>query len=206
MNDYVTIVDYGMGNIHSVRKQLFRLGVESVVSKNPSEILIAKKLILPGIGHFGKAMDNIHNLGLIEVLHESVLHNKTPILGICLGMQLMTEFSEEGSIAGLGWFDGGVVRFNVKDRLRFKVPHMGWNQIRPKKKSILLKGISKNSEFYFLHSFHFLAKKPTDVLSETTYSYEFPSAIERGNIYGVQFHPEKSHDTGIRLLRNFVEI
>lgn len=206
MSDSVTIVDYGMGNIHSVRKQLLRLGVETLVSSSPSEILNSKKLILPGVGHFGKAMDNLYSLGLVEVLNESVLHKHTPILGICLGMQLMAEHSEEGDVGGLGWFSGTVVKFNVADRLRFKVPHMGWNQIEQKKKSVLLEGITENAEFYFVHSFHFVSKKATDTLTETTYTYKFSSAIERENIFGVQFHPEKSHDEGMQLLRNFIGI
>jgi imidazole glycerol-phosphate synthase subunit HisH len=205
MSKSVTIVDYGLGNIHSVRKQVLKYGFKCIVSSSPSEILEARKLILPGVGHFGKAMDNLYNIGLIDVLNESVLVKKTPILGICLGMQLMAKYSEEGSRSGLGWFGGTVVKFNVEDSLRFKVPHMGWNQIIQKKKSIILEGTTENAEFYFVHSFHFSAENSADVLTETTYSYTFPSAIERGNVIGVQFHPEKSHDAGTRLLRNFIE-
>jgi glutamine amidotransferase len=206
MNNMITIVDYGMGNIHSVRKQVLRLGLQCSVSSIPSEILNSSKLILPGVGHFGKAMENLGDLGLIDTLNESVLHKKTPILGICLGMQLMAEYSEEGNAKGLGWFEGRVVKFKVTDTLHFKIPHMGWNQIQQNKQSQLLKGIANTAEFYFVHSYHFDAKKPNDVLTDTNYFYDFTSAIERENIFGVQFHPEKSHDSGARLLRNFVEI
>jgi glutamine amidotransferase len=206
MNELVIIVDYGMGNMQSIRKQLTRLGVESIVTSDPSEILRANKIILPGVGHFGKAMDNLTNLGLVEVLSETVLHDKTPVLGICLGMQLMAKFSEEGGVDGLGWIDGVVTKFRIKDTLRYKVPCMGWNTISKKKDSKLLSGIDKDSEYYFMHGFHLIAQNIDDILAETIYNYCYTSAVERENIYGVQFHPEKSHDSGFKLIQNFVEM
>ena len=206
MNDKVIIVDYGMGNMQSIRKRLTKLGIESIVTSDSSEILHANKIILPGVGHFRKAMDNLTNLGLVEVLGEAVLHNKTPVLGICLGMQLMGKFSEEGGVDGLGWIDGVVNKFRIQDTLRYKAPSMGWNNILQKKESKLLEGVSEDSEYYFIHGYHFVSRNPEDILAESDYSYCFASAIERDNIYGVQFHPEKSHDAGLMLIRNFVEL
>ena len=199
------IVDYGMGNIHSVRRKVRQFGAECVVSSSPEAVLKAEKLILPGVGYFGQAMKNLHDSGLVEALNEAVLHRTTPVLGICLGMQLMAGHSEEGDADGLGWFDGTVIRFRIEDTLRFKVPHMGWNQIRIKKQSRILSGIPDNSEFYFVHRYHYRANQGAEVLTETDYSGLFASAIERENICGVQFHPEKSHDAGTLLLRNFIE-
>ena len=206
MDNLVLIIDYGMGNIHSIQRRLRQAGAECKISSKPEDILQARKLILPGVGHFGRAMQNLQEFGLVEALNEAVLHRKIPVLGICLGMQLMARHGEEGDVDGLGWFDGTVVRFKIEDRLRYKVPHMGWNQTRQMKESSLLKGIPECSEFYFVHSFHFLANDAVDVLTETDYSYLFVSAIEKENIFGVQFHPEKSHEAGIILLRNFIGI
>ena len=206
MDNSVLIIDYGMGNIHSIQRRLRQAGAECHVSSKPKDVLQAKKLILPGVGHFGRAMQNLHEFGLVEALNEAVLHRKTPVLGICLGMQLMAKHSKEGDADGLGWVDGTVTRFRIEDRLRYKVPHMGWNQAGQIKESPLLKGIPENSEFYFVHSFHFLANEASDMLTETDYSYLFVSAIEKENIFGVQFHPEKSHEAGIILLRNFIRI
>lgn len=206
MSEPVTIVDYGMGNIQSVRKTLSLAGVSSSVSSEPDVIISAKRLILPGVGHFGKAMGNLRSRGLTEALDEAVLKRKMPILGICLGMQLMAQCSSEGDEEGLGWFDGSVVRFEVQDELRYKVPQMGWNQAQHAKPSVLLKNIDQSSEFYFLHSFHYITKTPCEILMNTTYGYNFASAIEKENMYGFQFHPEKSHEVGMLLLKNFADI
>lgn len=200
------IVDYGTGNLNSIKRCLDRMSAESVISSSPVEILTAEKLILPGIGHFGKAMANLKELNLLDALHEAVLIKKTPILGICLGMELMARKSEEGDAVGLGWFDAEVVRFDVLKKDRYKVPHMGWNRIFIKKDSILMKNVDESSEFYFSHAYHIKIEDQTDVLSETHYEVSFPSAIEKEAIFGVQYHPEKSHDAGSQLLRNFVEM
>lgn len=202
----VVIVDYGMGNLHSVSKRVRRLGVEWCVSSSPEEIKNANKLILPGVGHFGKAMGNLRSRGLVEPLNEAVGNVGVPILGICLGMQLMTESSEEGDCPGLGWFKAKVHRFQIKDELNYKVPHIGWNQIKKMKRTPLDVGIADNSEFYFVHSFHVECEDESDRLHQTTYECSFTSAIQKENMFGVQYHPEKSHDLGIQMLKNFLEI
>lgn len=206
MPNKTIIVNYGMGNLNSVQRKLHRIQANSVISSNPDEIRLADKLILPGVGHFKKAMENLSQLHLIDALNEAVLVNKKPILGICLGMQLMANSSEEGFVPGLGWFDAEVIRFRIKDTLNYKIPHMGWNQIKITKKSPLMKGIEADSEFYFVHSYHFKLNNPADLLNESEYEYSFASAIEKNNIFGVQYHPEKSHDVGEQLLRNFIEL
>ena len=214
----LVIVDYKMGNHHSVKKKLDGLKVESLISSDPEIILNATKLILPGVGHFGKAMENLRELNLIDALNEAVLVKKTPILGICLGMQLMAKSSEEGtenrelraesrdlfSLKGLGWFDAEVVKFTFENTLRFKVPHTGWNTISIEKESPIMKDIPKNSEFYFVHSYYMKANNPSDILNYTECGNRFVSAISKDNIFGCQYHPEKSHDVGLQLIRNFV--
>ena len=178
------------------------MSVTSETASAAEEIRAADKIILPGVGHFGNAMQNLTNSGLIDILNQVVLEKRTPILGICLGMELMAKRSEEGNVPGLGWLDAEAVRFDIDE----KVPHMGWNQISGKKVSRLMDGIEEDSEFYFAHSYHLRLNDPLDELTETHYGTAFPSAIESENIFGVQFHPEKSHDAGARLLKNFADI
>jgi len=202
----IVILDYGMGNLNSVKKKFDRLKVNSRISSNRNELLNADKIILPGVGHFQKAMENLKALNLIETLNECIHIKQKPILGICLGMQLMAKSSEEGMAEGLGWFDANVVRFNVKDTLKYKVPHTGWNQIEHSKTSELMKGVPELSEFYFVHSFYMKLNNHSDELNRTEYESKFTSAIEKGNIFGVQYHPEKSHDIGELLLKNFIEL
>jgi len=202
----IVVIDYGMGNLFSVKKSFGRIGINATITNNPTEIKLSDKIILPGVGHYKKAVQNLKSLGIWDILNEKVLVNKTPILGICLGMQLMANSSEEGDAEGFGWFDAEVVKFNVKDKLSFKVPHTGWNQIVKKKESKLMLGIPDFSEFYFVHSYHISCKNTFDVLNETDYEYKFPSAIEKDNLFGVQYHPEKSHDVGERLLLNFSKL
>ena len=201
----IVIVDYGMGNLRSVLKKLHRLGERSLISDKPAEVAAASKLILPGVGHFGKAMENLKDRGLIEALHYKVLAEETPILGICLGMQLLSKWSEEGDAEGLGWIDARTVRFNLgrMDRPR-KIPHMGWNSFAKERDTILLADIEPAETFYFVHSYHVVCEDPEDRIMTTEYGYAFTSAVERGNIYGTQFHPEKSHKRGMQMLRNFV--
>lgn len=206
MSIQIAIVDYGMGNLHSISKKLKKLEVNVIVTNDVQAIGKADKIILPGVGHFGKAMQSLRKMDLINTLNEQVLVSKKPILGICLGMQLMAKHSEEGDTEGLGWFDADVKRFEVKDTLKYKVPHTGWNQISHSKESRLMKDIPENSEFYFVHSFHFHAHLEQDVLNRTLFEYTFVSAVERDNIFGVQYHPEKSQDVGEQLFKNFVEL
>ena len=201
----VVIINYGMGNIGSISNMLKRIGAEAVVSSNPQEIRKAARLILPGVGAFNNGMDNLNNLGLTFVLNEMVIQQKTPILGICLGMQLMTKSSEEGSRPGLGWIDATTVRFKFgKEEQNLKIPHMGWNVIQWRKESVLFKDMPEEPRFYFVHSYHAVCNDKEDILATTNYGYDFVSAFQKGNIIGVQFHPEKSHKFGMQVLRNFI--
>ena len=206
MPQEITIIDYGMGNLNSVKRKLGRLGIDALISNHPSDISKADKLILPGVGHFQKAVENLKQLQLWEELNYAVLVKKKPILGICLGMQLMALHSEEGDMGGLGWFDAEVVRFRIKDTLKYKIPHMGWNQVSIQKSCTLFDNVDLNSGFYFVHSYHIKCNNQSDILNETTYEYPFVSAIQKDNIFGVQYHPEKSHDAGEQLMRNFVNM
>jgi glutamine amidotransferase len=201
----VAIVDYGMGNLDSVKRKLDRIGARPLLTSEPDELLRADKLLLPGVGHFGRAMEHLGAMGLLPALQEAVLVRKTPILGICLGMQLFACRSEEGDAEGLGWIDADVVRFAIDDR-RLKVPHMGWNSVCLARSNPLLEGVTDQTEFYFVHAYHLVCRDSRDVLCETVYGYPFTSVVERGNVYGVQFHPEKSHDAGEVLLGNFLHI
>ena len=202
----VIIIDYGMGNLFSIYKKLNRIGVNTIISSSIKDINNSNKIILPGVGNFKKAMENITKLNLLEALHENVIIKKKHTLGICLGMQLMAKHSQEGYCNGLGWIDCKVSSFKVKDSIRYKIPHMGWNQINIKKESRLMKNIPEDSEFYFVHSFHVTNENVNDILNSTQYENSFTSAFEKGNIFGVQYHPEKSHDVGLQLLENFVNL
>jgi glutamine amidotransferase len=202
----IGIIDYGMGNLGSVKRKLDKIGTQSVITSDPDTIRKADKLILPGVGHFGNAVMEINSLGLWDVLCNEVLIIKKPILGICLGMQLMAKCSEEGEAEGFGWIDAEVVRFDVKNSLKYKVPHIGWNQVTLKKQSPLFTGVDLLPGFYFVHSYLLKCNDKADILNETEYEYPFVSAIQHDNIYGVQYHPEKSHDAGERVLKNFVNL
>jgi len=195
-----------MGNLRSVQKKMELIGVHASISDDLKQIEQADKLILPGVGHFASGVRRLKESGIWHLLNEKVLIKKTPIIGICLGMQLMAKFSEEGHVDGLGWFDAQVIRFRVSDKIVYKVPHIGWNTLEIKKESAFLNNISPGAQFYFVHSFHFVCANSDDELTSTTYDYPFTSAVYKENILGVQFHPEKSHDQGEQLLRNFVKI
>jgi glutamine amidotransferase len=202
----VVIVDYGMGNLFSVQKKLDQMNVKTIVSSSISDIESADKIILPGVGHFEKALINLEQMKLTEVLNHKILEQKTPVLGICLGMQLMCNQSEEGEGEGLKWIDATVKRFQLSNTLRYKVPHTGWNEIEIVKESPLMSGITNGSEFYFVHRYYVECNNPSDVLNTTNYEINFSSAFQKDNIFGVQYHPEKSHDTGTKLITNFVNL
>lgn len=201
----LTIVDYNCGNLKSVKRTLDLIGSEAIISSDPKEIALASKIILPGVGHFGNAMSNLESSGIHFALNEAVLEKKTPILGICLGMQIMTSFSEEGNVKGLNWIDAKVKKFNPKNTLRYKSPHTGWNTVEQNKNSLLFNGII-DPEFYFVHGYYVECNQPEDILNTTTYEMQFVSAFEKENIFGVQYHPEKSHKFGQQLIKNFTEI
>jgi glutamine amidotransferase len=206
MTNQLVIIDYGMGNLNSVKKKLAQLNINATITSNPKTIELADKIILPGVGHFGKAMENLKRNNLIDALNEYVLIKKKPILGICLGMQLMAKKSEEGNVEGFGWLDAEVKKFKVNNTLSYKVPHLGWNQISIAKKSILMNNIPELSEFYFVHSYHLIIKNKDEILNETEFEFTFTSAIEKDNIFGVQYHPEKSHEVGETLLKNYLNL
>lgn len=195
-----------MGNLHSVRRKLDRVVRGVKVSSSPDDVLSANHIVLPGVGHFGNAMNNLRSLRLLEALNEAVLVKKTPILGICLGMQLMAAHSEEGDSEGIGWLDAQVVRFRVRDTLKYKVPHIGWNNVDLCKDSPLMQGISSDALFYFVHSYYMVCNNAQDELNRSTYESSFVSAVSHDNIFGVQYHPEKSQEVGEKLLRNFVSL
>lgn len=189
-----------MGNLRSVQKAFDRIKVESSIISNPSDLMQADKIVLPGVGHFEQGMKNLQVSGFDEVLKEAVAEKKIPILGICLGMQLLTEFSEEGNIKGLGLIKGEVKRFQPG---KLKIPHMGWNSLLPKKESHLFSFPGKEDLVYFVHSYYVTCSDRSDVLFQTDYGKIFDSAFEHKNIIGFQFHPEKSHKTGLKLLESF---
>lgn len=200
----VAVIDYGMGNIGSICSMLRHVGAEPLVSSDPLQLARADKLILPGVGHFDRAMENLTGAGLVDELQDLVQARAMPILGICLGMQLMCRSSEEGTQPGLGFLDAHVRRFAFTGDHRLKVPHMGWRNLEIARPSTLFNGLDEASRFYFVHSYFVDCTNDSDVLARSRYGLAFVSAFERGNVQGVQFHPEKSHRFGMRLLRNFV--
>lgn len=201
----IIIVDYGMGNLRSVSKAFERINVRAEVSNDVEHILKAEKIVLPGVGHFKKGIESLIKTGLAEVLNRKVIQEKVPILGICLGMQLMTDFSEEGNVPGFGWIKAKTNKFTFSTN-GLKIPHIGWNSISIKKENKLLAGLNEEDLFYFVHSYFVSCENGEDILSETNYGNDFVSAISKDNIYGCQFHPEKSHDAGLHLLRNFANL
>jgi glutamine amidotransferase len=200
----IVIVDYGVGNLGSMQNMLKKLGMACSISSDPDEVREAQKIILPGVGAFDTCAEKLQQSGLVPVLNEKVLQQKTPVLGVCVGMQMLTAGSEEGELPGLGWVPGRVVKFSP-ERLTsgLKLPHMGWTDVHPVKPSRLVSEMYEEPRFYFVHSYHALLSSPHDVLLEAEYGYTFTAALERENILGVQFHPEKSHKFGMQLLENF---
>ena len=201
----IVIIDYGMGNIGSILNMMKKIAAKATISSQIVEIEQADKLILPGVGSFDNGMKNIQERGLIPVLNKKVLEDKTPILGICLGCQLITKSSEEGTLPGFGWVEARTIRFNFRDNSdNLKIPHMGWNMARPSKSDPLTDSLEGEQRYYFVHSFHLMCDHEEDVLMKTFYGFEFASAVRKDNVVGVQFHPEKSHKFGMNLLRNWV--
>ncbi len=202
----IVIIDYKTGNLRSIQNMLKRIGYQSLISSDPAEIKKAEKLILPGVGSFDYGMEQLEQTGLIEMMNEKVLVEKTAILGICLGVQLFTQSSEEGSKKGLGWFNAKTVKFDSqKLELNQKVPHMGWSEIEMKPNCRLFKNLADHPRFYFVHGYHLYTDQAGEIAATASYGYPFTVALEKENIVGVQFHPEKSHKFGMQVLKNFVE-
>jgi glutamine amidotransferase len=200
----IVVVDYGMGNVRSVVNALLAAGGDARVSNRAEDLRAADRIILPGVGAFGDCMRNLIATGLVEVLEEEVRSKGKPFLGICVGMQLLArEGHENGTHAGLGWVPGIVTRFTVEDK-GLKVPHVGWNEVLSTKEGVLLLQFRGRPTFYFVHSYHFVCDDPEDVYAVCDYGLPFTAAIERGNIFGTQFHPEKSQQNGQRVLKNFL--
>ncbi|MHA4808303.1 imidazole glycerol phosphate synthase subunit HisH [Flavitalea flava] len=202
----VTIVDYGVGNLASIKNMLKKAGSEGLISSAESDILSAEKLILPGVGAFDTCVEKLQGSGLLDAINKKVLIEKIPVLGVCVGLQLLTEGSEEGILPGLGWIKGKVIKFRQELLPSgLKIPHMGWTDVELSKPSRLFENMHEEPRFYFVHSYHAQLANSEDSLLEATYGYRFTAAIEHENIMGVQFHPEKSHKFGLKLLENFVK-
>lgn len=200
----ISIIDYGMGNLGSVLNMFKRIGAEATITSDFDEIRSSSKILLPGVGSFDRAMERINSTGLRELLDHEVLHKKKPILGICLGMQLLTNGSEEGKLPGLGWIPGNTIRFPNFPNLR--IPHMGWNIVKQSTPSPLLTDLPLDSRFYFVHSYFVRVDNEENSILKCKYGVEFDAALQNDNIFGAQFHPEKSHRFGMHLLRNFANI
>jgi imidazole glycerol-phosphate synthase subunit HisH len=201
----ICLIDYGVGNLASIVNMYKHIGIKDVViSSSETEIFNASRIILPGVGAFDKGMNQLESSGLIDVLNHKALVKKVPVLGICLGMQLMTKGSEEGTKSGLGWFDAYTYKFKKRDGL--KIPHMGWNYIKPIHDRSNFLVAEKRYRFYFVHSYHVKCENNREVMFKTDYAGEFDSGIHNDNIYGMQFHPEKSLHFGMDILKRFSEI
>lgn len=203
----ITIVDYGLGNILAFLNVYKRLDIVAKVARNAADLQGATKLILPGVGAFDHAMDLLQRSGMRDSLDALVLEQSVPVLGVCVGMQILAASSEEGEMPGLGWIDGNVRKFDVSTfHHRTRLPHMGWNDATPVAHSPLFAGLEEDARFYFLHSYYFHCARRENVLAEAEYGSTFSCAVHSRNICGVQFHPEKSHHYGARLLKNFAEL
>lgn len=204
----ILILDYGMGNVASMSNMLRKVGGEAIVSVDPHDIERADAIVLPGVGAFDNGMIKLKESGLISLIEKRVLQEKVPFLGVCLGMQLLFNSSDEGTSLGLGWLDGHVKRFDFSsliDSSRLKVPHMGWNYIKHAEDP-LFEGFGSDARFYFVHSYHVNCNNSKDEIAKANYGIEFTCAVRHDNIYGVQFHPEKSHKFGEKLFNNFLKI
>jgi glutamine amidotransferase len=203
----ITLIDYGVGNIFAFQNVYKRLDIPTKIAKTSQDLIDAKKLILPGVGSFDYAMTQLNATGMREKLDELVLEKKVPVIGICVGMQMMGNRSDEGKLEGLKWIDSEILKFDENlIQQRTKLPHMGWNDVAPINNHPLFIGLEKDAIFYFLHSFYFKCKNETESIATSEYGISFSSAVNRDNIYGIQFHPEKSHQYGEKLLYNFAKL
>lgn len=200
----IAILDYGVGNLKSIYNMFKKVGIESIITSDIETIKKANKYILPGVGSFDYCITSLKNTLFFDTLEKEILEHKKPILGICLGMQLLTKSSEEGKEKGLGWIDAQTIKFDLEYK-RLAVPHMGWNKSYPTNTDSIFKGLEEN-RFYFVHSYYVVCNDERDVLATANYGKTFTCSIYKDNIYGVQFHPEKSHKFGMQLLKNFGEL
>jgi glutamine amidotransferase len=201
----ITIIDYDLGNLESIKNMFSKVGIEATITKDTELISKGEKFILPGVGSYEYGISKLKGMPYFDVLESKIMKEKKPILGICLGAQLLFESSEEGnSPTGLGWLKGKVVKFRPELMSEpLKIPQMGWNWVKSNKESKLAEGMNEESRFYFVHSYHFAETEAANILFSSEYGYEFVSGIEKENILGVQFHPEKSHNFGFQLFKNF---
>jgi glutamine amidotransferase len=202
----IAIIDYGCGNLGSIKNMIRKIGGEAVITSDIEQIKLAKKIILPGVGSFDTGMNNLKASGFIDVLNEKAFKEKVPFLGICLGMQLMTKGSEEGSEPGLGWFDADTIKFTFEKDSKNKIPNMGWKHVDVKKTSAYFNDMYPEPRFYFVHSYYVRSNNTADILTTSVYGNEYVSGFEKENLCGVQFHPEKSHKFGMKLFSNFLAI
>lgn len=202
----IAIVDYDVGTVASVYNMLRKVGANATISRDPDTLRAADKLVLPGVGAFDEAITNLRRLELFDLLNELVIGQRKPILGVCLGAQLVANSSEEGSLAGFGWIDAKIVRFKPTAETPLRIPHMGWNTITPTRPDIgIFAGVPDPMRFYFVHSYHMAPASASDALATTQYGYPFVSVMGRGNVLAMQFHPEKSHKFGMQIYKNFSE-
>ncbi len=203
----ITIIDYGVGNIFAFQNVYKRLDIPTKIAQTSQDLSDAQKLILPGVGSFDYAMSQLNSSGMREKLDELVSEKKIPVIGICVGMQMMGNRSDEGKLEGLKWIDSEILKFDESlIQQRTKLPHMGWNDVMPVNDHPLFRGLEKDAIFYFLHSYYFKCNNPEDSIAVSDYGLSFSSAVNKNNIYGIQFHPEKSHQYGEKLLHNFANL
>jgi glutamine amidotransferase len=203
----ITIVNYGLGNVSAFVNMYKRMNISTKLASTEDELFGASRLILPGVGSFDTAMELLQNSGMRELLDDLVLNSKVPVLGVCVGMQIMAESSDEGRLPGLGWFHGHVRSFSGNPKSKeLPMPHMGWNDVIPGEDVPLFNGLENDARFYFLHSYYFDCEDQADVAGTSRYGFDFSCSVRRDHVYGVQFHPEKSHHWGSALLKNFAEI
>jgi glutamine amidotransferase len=200
----IAIVHYGLGNVGAIANIYKKLGIAATLATSAGELNAASRIILPGVGAFDWAMGRLNDSGMREALEHAVQVDKKPLLGICVGMQMLAHRSDEGKLAGLGWIEGEVKRFDVASVTQ--LPHMGWNDVAPSEVNGLFTELSSGARFYFLHSYYFRTASEQHVLAVTDYNGPFASSVRAANVYGVQFHPEKSHQWGVKLLKNFAEV